>query len=167
MNNLVNQNKNNLKESMAKETVVMRSLLDSIHDERQALLNNETERLKKLMIERDSIVESILQIRHSRITLVDSLSKELGVKNELFAVTDDYDSLSCEILFFRNQLVSLYKKVASETESNNYLIVNKLSLTKHLIQRLYPAPIISTYTGQGTLKRKKSITTIALINQEG
>jgi flagellar biosynthesis/type III secretory pathway chaperone len=157
---------------MKREATVMRELLDSVHYEQQVLLLNETETLKELHISRDDVMKCLLNVRQKRIEAVDELKAHPSNcqntdQSDLLELLSNDNSLTCEIISYRDQMLALYEQISLQTERNNYLIKNKISMTKEMLDRLHPTPAHPTYNNSGVIKTKEQQVKVALINQEG
>ncbi len=163
-----------LREVMSREIRVLRELLANMQSEQQCHLNNDPETLKQVLGQREPLVQHLAEDRDHRLKLISELAtalkkeipedQEIDTELSLELLKDYADEESCEVLLLRDQMLALLEQLRNTNGQNNYLIENKLSHTKELIQRLHPADPNTTYGAQGKKQAKK--TTVTVINQE-
>ncbi len=165
----------NLKQSISniyqKEVEIMRSVLGEIIVEREALLNNDTKKLSILTKEKDVLLEAVIKLRdHSSMALkqlknIISVGCHQDLKFDDFIEKYPLEDFS-NIQLLRGLLESLSKKIQEETLRNEYLIKNKVSITREMIRKLQGGNGPQTYGPQGHLKHKQKKTKVILINRE-
>ena len=162
---------------MQRETVVMREILSSMIEEHDALLINDTAKLKSIIHAREKLVSLAGQLRNSRITKVKELLQLLGQEVPGNGHLNDSVSLdilfnskkfeSCEILCLRDQILALAERMAVQNDRNNYLIKSKISYTKELIYHLSLKNQCPTYDPNGAVNASKNVKTMTIINHKG
>ena len=156
-------------ELMHRELDVTRELLSNLYEEQRALLDNDSEALKLVTHLRMPLMEAVLSYRQRRLDIMKVLSQRHGGADEAEALAEllDDDSIACEILSLRDRLLEHMQRIHSYATRNNYLIQNKVALTRTMINRLHPDHGRGTYSKEGIVGGKSKVTTITIINQEG
>ena len=163
----------NLRKTMERELAVMRELLANLQEEQQAILANQTDVITKALKERESLMETIYDCRKYRCEATRQLA-EASASSDLQAdltnatldiLHNNEDPDSCTILSVRQSLLAILENIERQTVRNNYLIQNKISLTKEMIRRLYPVGDNTTYGKDGTVGNKRRCA-VAIINRE-
>jgi flagellar biosynthesis/type III secretory pathway chaperone len=163
-----------LKKIMNREVHVLRELMNNMRREQEVHMNHEVAYLRPLMDERESIFHAIMEIRETRIGLMEQIADIIGVELSLEGKIDQQRGLdllgelkgpfSNEISSMKVQIISLLDQLKTQTEKNNYLIQGKLSRTRELMQRLSPKDKNTQYGSQGN--HKKASVAVKLINRE-
>ena len=138
------------KELINQEIVLLREMLANMQIEQESILNNETEQLKEITSQREKLIEDMLSIRQKRI---DNIPKDIAA--------DD-----CELVSLKDIMKTLLEKLKDHASRNSYLLKNKVTFTKTLIQQLHPDRSKPSYQEDGCYKKKTKTTTVALINRE-
>jgi len=172
---LVEAAKKQLKEVMSREITLMRELLSNMNEEQQAILKNDPEALKAIMKNREPMIDALFECKKHRDKEVKVLSDSAHIATSIDGdlppdaiktILQGNDVLSCEILTLRDQILALVEQMQKQNERNNYLLQNKVYLTKEMIRRLYPNDDNTTYSNDGTLEAKKKRNTVMVINRE-
>ncbi len=162
-----------LKDLMKKEISLMREILANMGEEQDVILLNKTALLKGFVNRRESIVNRATMVRQERVNVI----KEIAVLEEKEIRADEYDidlselldlteSNTCEVLTLREMLVTLMEKINTQNARNNYLLQNKITLTKELINSITPQEVNFTYGANGGAGKQVKTKTITLINHE-
>lgn len=171
------QIKDRLQEVMSQEVHLLRELLANMDLEQNAILLNDTGSLKAVMEQRESHLYKIGQMRQERLQKIEELAVLIHGDKEgknlvkssadLDLLLSSLDSDSCVILSLRDQIVGLLEKMNERNTRNNYLLQNKISFNKEMIESLYPKEENTTYGPQGGYKAKQKSTAVTIINREG
>ncbi len=163
--------KQSISDSYQKELSILRSLLGSLMEEREALLSNDTYTLDRITKEKDILLEGILQIRENASKALHSLKEIISSSRhqhlKFDAFMDEYPTEDfSNIHLLRQTLEAIAKKIQEETLRNEYLIKNKVSITRNMIHKLQGDQGPQTYGPGGQLKAKQKKTKVTLINRE-
>lgn len=161
-----------LKETMEREVGILREMLSSLRQEQQAIIHNDTDTVKAVSKDRETLIDALYRCREKRnrlmkqlkYTLTETVDGDIN-KSTLEELLKDSPTGGCEILSLREQILSLVDNLKKQSERNSYLLENKVYLTKEMIRRLYPDNKNPTYSAQGTLAQKAK-TTVMVINRE-
>jgi flagellar biosynthesis/type III secretory pathway chaperone len=169
--------KKSLKSILSTEIEFMREVLGNMSEEQEAILNNNTENLKKVLSERETHMCRMNEARVQRIEIVkefsfilhgvESWDGQMGTQMDLDKLLDKVDSDSCEILTLRDQILALLEKMNTQNGRNNYLLENKIKFNRELMSQLQPEEKNPTYDLQGDVKKKTKVATVTIINREG
>ncbi len=153
------------------EMDLLREVLANLLEERDALLSNQAEVLKKLSKNKDHLLESLLKIREGSQEAMRRLRESLG-SEEASSLEDlvelyPYEDFS-DLVFLQKTLKSLIEKIQGESERNSYLLQNKVSITRQVIHRLQGngSPKSETYGPAGYVRGAPKKTKVTLINRE-
>ena len=166
---------------MKQEIAIMRDILSSMQEEQEALLHNDTVRLKKVMEKQAPLVDQMMPIRQQRLERLKIVAESKGfpVENveevsietqQELTTSSIWECIGPEwvsVLSLRDQLVALLEALRDQAQKNNYLIQNKVSLTRQVVERLQEGSDSATYKLDGTYQKKAQTTTVTLINKEG
>lgn len=164
-----------LKDGMDREVRVMRELLGNMREEQDALLVSNPANLKRIMQEREPLMTMLLDCRTKRLNTLQTIAHTQGIDaNADYSLTPEaFETLcqdahddGCTILNLREQIVALLTQVKKQSARNNYLIENKVAMTKELIRRLYPDDKQATYSKDGTVGQRNRVATVTIINKE-
>ena len=162
---------------MGKEISVMRDLLASMEDERQALMSDETMPLRELMNKRQGLLEKITQVRLNRIEAVKELVLLLGIHTSsdgqggepwmMSKLLDHRDMDSCHLLSLRDQILALLEKMNDYNTRNAYLLERNVEISRGLTRRLIPRVPTPAYSMQVAERRKPKSAVATMIHPEG
>ena len=169
---------NKLEVLMRREISILRELLGNMQEEQNALVSNDVEGLKNIMDTRHPLMDLMLQVRQQRLDVFNILAElrdipiasfehsSAGLESSL--LWDCIGDECCEIISLKEQIIALLEKIQIQSNQNNYLIENRIALTKKIVEQLQHNDKNTTYNPNGVRgKKQKNYTTITLINREG
>ena len=156
---------------LKQESDLLRDVLGLMLEERDALLSNKAEELKALSARKDKVVESLLSIRDQSKLALQCLKRVLGGREaaecSLLEIMDEFPEEDfSSITLYKDTVESLLEKIQAETLRNEYLIKNKVSITRDMIHRLQGDQSPNTYSPEGRIQSKNKKVKVALINRE-
>lgn len=128
----LNVDKESLKEIMKREIVVIRSLLTSLHDEHEAILEGNENLFEAIMDERIGIVSSFEEYSEKLVAITLKLAQNVKLDipecetlrhiDAIHLLDSCLDSEDFELTFLRDQIDALIIEVFHQNDVNAYLL---------------------------------------------
>ncbi len=125
--------------SMKKEILTMRELLANMHQEEISLLGNDIKSLEQILHERSELIQRLGNLRSIRITVTNKLSKLASTEDTIATFDEIFSSsetLDCEMLLLRDQILALTDKMNSQLKQNQNLSTRVQNHSMHEPTRL-------------------------------
>jgi flagellar biosynthesis/type III secretory pathway chaperone len=168
---LIDKKKDNIASYYKQEEDILRLVLGMIIEERGALLHNDASKLQTISKEKEVLLESLINIRDQSSgalkELIHTISNGRHIHLSFDEFSDKYPTGDfSNIHLLRSILESVTIKIQEETLRNEYLIKNKVSITRDMIRKLQGDKSPQTYGPGGRLKTKQKKAKVTLINRE-
>lgn len=168
---IMDMKKDRIADYYKQEVDLLRVVLGMILEERDALLHNNASKLQIISKEKEVLLESLINVRDQSAIALKELIYKISSGRHVHLIfkefadeypTEDFSSIH----LLRSTLESVTIKIQEETLRNEYLIKNKVSITREMIRKLQGDKSPQTYGPGGQLKTKQKKAKVTLINRE-